>query len=174
MLDQAPVVCDLQLPGAEGESGTETDIVRTESMTESLDSEPSPHSKSDDVSMLRMLVFGPPNDPYFVRHTLPRFCELFNVDWVEDTADGLVMVSDHTYQAVVAKLGTQGNLSYPVIKAFREKQGAIPFVAIDSYTAAANLDMRHKLIQELDIDMFATRETEDALFEALQQLAATA
>ena len=132
LLDQAPVVCDLQLPGAQGESGTEAGIVRTASMTESLDSEPSPHSQSDDVSMLRMLVFGPPNDPCFVRHTLPRFCEMFNVDWVEDTVDGLVMVADHTYQAVVAKLGTQGNLSYPVIKAFREKQGTVPFVAIDS------------------------------------------
>mmetsp|Transcript_71538 Transcript_71538/g.220832 ORF Transcript_71538/g.220832 Transcript_71538/m.220832 type:complete len:630 (-) Transcript_71538:125-2014(-) len=118
-----------------------------------------------------LLFFGPPNDPDFVQSVLPRCEGLFNVDFVEETAEGLQAAAGRTYAACVAKLGTAGNLSYPILEALRKAQGSGPFLAVHSLTAAQKPSMRQRLEGELGVNFFAKPGEEDALMEALAAVA---
>lgn len=165
--DQPPIVCDLILPAVKLEDSRP----QSTAATISIGSE-SPFA-DELAGKPAMLFFGPPNDPIFVRETLPRVRELFDVDYVDSTVDGMQAVTERTYVACLAKLGTEGNLSYPIIEALRKSQGSDPFVAIHSYTAAANPEMRDLLVRELNVNLFVTSDNEDQLFRALEEILGT-
>jgi len=174
-LDQSPIVCDLELPACE----VEDNIPDVTSVSASFEQEVV--DEDEMTTRPALLFFGPPNDPDFVRVMLPRTRELFDVDFVDSTSDGVQAVADRTYVAFIAKLGTEGNLSYPIIEALRTLQGAGPFVAIHSWTAAANQKMRDRLVQELSVNLCVKPGEEDSwrrflegvrvdsLFEALEK-----
>lgn len=166
-LDQPPIVCDLRLPAAEVEDRAPCATAATPSMR----SESTP--EVDSVGKPALLLFGPPNDPDFVRLVLPRVSALFDVEFVDATCDGLQAVADRSYVACVAKLGTEGNLSYPIIQELRKAQGAEVFVAIHSFTAAANPHMRERLTAELAVNLFVAPGDEEQLFQALEALPAS-
>lgn len=165
-LDQPPVVCDLQLPVNEEEDS----LPRATSATPTLASE---LLDAEDAAKPGLLFFGPPNDPDFVRSMLPRCRELFDVEFVDDTSDGVQAVSNRTFVACVAKLGTERNPSYHIVHALRQSQGLTPFVAIHSLTAAANPGMRDRLTKELNVNLFVATGQEDDLFQALEALVAS-
>jgi len=171
-LTQPCVVCDLRLPGGR-QAAAEDTVPRAAPAAGSLAAElPLPSAAEGRPALL---FFGPPNDPDFVRALLPPLRELFDVDFVDSTADGLQAVaSGRPYAACLAKLGTKGNLSFPILSALRESQGAGPFVAIHSATAAASPGMRDKLAAELAVDLFAGPGEEDALLRAVAPLAGAA
>merc|ERR1712224_787611 len=121
-----------------------------------------------------MLFFGPPNDPSVVRNVLPKLREIFDVDWVDSALDGIHAVAYRSYVALVAKLGTKGNLGVDVVAALRAIQGERPFVIIHSATAAANQKMQANLKETCKCNPIVGPSQESALFEALHPLAVSA
>lgn len=164
-LDQPPIVCDIEIPALDVEDSPAQGI----SATQSIRSEASP--EVDKEGKPAMLFFGPQNDPDFLRKALPRAREWFDVDFVDETDDGIQAVGERFYVACVAKLGSKGNTSYPIIDALRKSQGAKPFVAIHSATAAANPAIRDRLVKDLSVNLFVSQGQEDDLFDALEHLA---
>jgi len=168
-LNQAGIVCDIKLPGGrpellQAESPTPT------AATDKLSSEADGLAE-EALGRPAMLFFGPPNDPSVVRTMLPKLRESFDVDWVDSALDGIHAVANRSYVALVAKLGTKGNLGTDVIAALREIQDEKPFVVIHSATAAANHEMQAKLKENGKCNLIVGPRQESALFEALHPLA---
>lgn len=122
---------------------------------------------------LALLLFGPPNDFHMVQRLLPVLQSLFQVTHVESAQHGVTVAETYDFAVCVAKLGTKGNLGSDVIDAVR-RQASKPatFIVIHSATAAANSSMREALVQHFAVDMFSTREEEEALLSTLTKLAA--
>lgn len=163
-LVQPPIVCDLLPP----RDIVEDAVPLGTPLTRSISSAPTPEEES--TGKPGLLFFGPPNDPDFVRSLLPRVRKHFDVDFVDDTADGIRAVAARTYMAMVSKLGTEGNPGYPIIDALRKSQGDTPFIAIHSWTAANNPKMRDQLVQQFKVNLFVAHGREDELVAALQNL----
>jgi DNA-binding response OmpR family regulator len=167
-LNQAGIVCDIKLPGGLPE------LVQAEPPTPTAaTSELSYEASSlipDAFSKPAMLFFGPPNDPSMVRTLLPRLREMFDVDWVDSSLDGVHAVANRSYVALVAKLGTKGNSGVDVVAALREIQGQAPFVAIHSGTAAGNQDMQAKLKAQYKCDLFVSPSQEEDLLDRVRPL----
>lgn len=145
---QPGVVCDIRLPGGRPalfEDTVPTPTSPTASTTSFADER---GYVGEAAGKNALLFFGPPNDPALVRNLLPQLREIFDVDWVDSASDGVEAIKNRSYVAVVAKLGTEGNLGVDIISALRQSQGSQPFVAIHSATAMAKPDMCSRLKQE--------------------------
>jgi DNA-binding response OmpR family regulator len=167
-LNQAGIVCDIKLPGGRPQlvqAGPPTPT----SVTAELSSEAG--SLGEALGKPAMLFFGPPNDPSVVRKLLPKLRELFDVDWVDSSLDGVHAVANRSYVALIAKLGTTGNLGIDVIAALREIQGEGPLVVVHSATAAANQETQAKLRDQHKCNLIVGPPEEEALFNALHPLA---